>query len=211
MHIVVQLPPRRSWLAAAISVFSLVAAPAVAQISTDRVEGLRDNTPRSHVLTGARLVIAPGQVIDNGTLVIRDGIIVAAGAAAAVAVPAGAREWQLKGRTVYAGFIDLASNVGVPASLRPPPAPPISLDGAPPAATPPPARMAPSRSLVSRNMRVHPKQEVALQLELKADDIKQARELGFTTVLSTPATGVFRGQSALVNMGGREQCESAGA
>ena len=201
MHIVVQLHPRRSWLAAAISVFSLVAAPAAAQISTDRIEGLRDNTPRSHVLTGARLVITPGQVIDNGTLVIRDGIIVAAGAAAAVAVPAGAREWQLKGRTVYAGFIDLASNVGVPASLRPPPAPPISLDGAPPAATPPPARMAPSRSLVSRNMRVHPEQEVALQLELKADDIKQARELGFTTVLSTPATGVFRGQSALVNMG----------
>ena len=60
MHIVVQLPPRRSWLAAAMSVLFLVAIPAEAQISTDRIEGLRDNTPRAHVLTGARLVIAPG-------------------------------------------------------------------------------------------------------------------------------------------------------
>ena len=176
MHIVVQLPPRRSWLAAAMSVLFLVAIPAEAQISTDRLEGLRDNTPRAHVLTGARLVIAPGQIIDNGTLVIRDGIIVAAGAAAAVPVPAGGREWQLKGRTIYAGFIDLASNVGVPASLRPPPAPPVSVEGAPPAATPPPARMAPSRSLVSRNMRVRPEQEVALQLELKANDCTNGLE-----------------------------------
>ena len=197
MHIVMQFRSRRSWLAGVMSVLFLVATPAMAQISTDRIEGLRDNTPRAHVLTGARLVITPGQMIENGTLVIRDGIIVAAGAAEAVPVPAGAREWQLKGRTVYAGFIDLASNVGVPASLRsPPPAPPASAEGAPPAVTLAPVRTAPNRSLVSRNTRVHPEQEVALQLELKADDMKQARALGFTTVLSTPAAGVFRGQTA---------------
>ncbi len=208
MHIVLQLPPRRAWLAAVISVLLLLAAPAEAQISSDRVEGLRDNTPRTHALTGARLVIAPGRVVENGTLVIRDGIIVAAGAATAVPVPAGAREWQLKGRTVYAGFIDLASNVGVPASLRPPPAPPVSEAGVAPAAAPASALLVPSRSMVSRNARVHPEQEVALQLELKADDIKQARELGFTSVLSTPAAGVFRGQSALVNMGDGRDAKS---
>jgi imidazolonepropionase-like amidohydrolase len=41
---------------------------------------------------------------------------------------------------------------------------------------------------------------VATQLDPKADEIRAARELGFTTVLATPAAGVLRGQSALVNM-----------
>lgn len=201
MRIVVKFRPRRSWRAGAMSVFFLATLPSVAQISADRIDGLRDNTPRFHALTGARLVVAPGQVIENGTLVIRDGIIVAAGAS--ITVPAGARAWDLRGRTVYAGFIDLASSVGVPGALRPPPvAPPgasLGADDAAPLQIP--GRPLSTRALASRNPRVHPEQDVALQLELKADDVKQARELGFTTVLASPGAGVFRGQSALVNMG----------
>lgn len=203
MHIVVKFRPPRWWAVGAMSVLFLVTLPSVAQISADRIEGLRDNTPRFHALTGARLAVSPGQVIENGTLVIRDGIIVSAGASTAVAVPPGARTWELKGRTVYAGFIDLASNVGVPGALRPPPAAPpgasMGSDGAVP--SPAPARPLATRAVASRNARVHPEQDVALQLELKADDVKQARELGFTTVLATPGAGVFRGQSALINMG----------
>mgnify|MGYP000300005295 CR=1 FL=1 len=38
-----------------------------AQVSAERVEGLRDNTPRWHAITGARLVLAPGKVIEKGT------------------------------------------------------------------------------------------------------------------------------------------------
>ena len=89
---------------------------AYAQVGADRIEGLRDNTPRWHAITGARIVVSPDKVIDNGTLVMRDGVITAVGAN--VVVPAGARVWKLNGRTVYAGFIDLASNVGVPTALR---------------------------------------------------------------------------------------------
>ena len=87
-----------------------------AQVGADRVDGLRDNTPRWHAITGARIVVSPDKIIDKGTLVMRDGVVVAVGAN--VAVPAGARVWKLDGRTVYAGFIDLASSVGVPTSLR---------------------------------------------------------------------------------------------
>ena len=203
MRINKQFLPRRLWVAGALSAL-LLATPGIAQLSTDRNEGLRDNTPRFHALTGARLVIAPGQIIENGTLVIKDGVIVAAGAAATTLVPAGARSWALNGRTVYAGFIDLASNVGVPAALRAPPAPtgatPDTSDGAPGPVLAP-ARPLAARALSSRNARVHPEQDVASQLDFKADDISRARELGFTTVLATPATGIFRGQSALINMG----------
>ncbi len=67
-------------------------------------QGMRDHTPRVHALVGGRLVLAPGRVVDAGVLVLRDGVIEAAGAG--VAVPPDAKIWDLKGRTVYPGFID---------------------------------------------------------------------------------------------------------
>ena len=174
----------------------VVATSASAQTPTDRVEGLRDNTPRLHALTGARLVIAPDRVVENGTLVVRDGIVVAAGAS--VPVPPGARVWKLGGRTVYPGFIDLASTVGVPAPLRAPPPRKPPQEGERPE---PPKRVPlTARALASANPRVHPEQDVAQLLEFKPDELKAARELGLTSVLATPGAGVFRGQGALVNL-----------
>ena len=43
--------------------------------------GIRQNTPAVHAFTNARIVTAPGKVIESGTLVIRDGIIERVGAA----------------------------------------------------------------------------------------------------------------------------------
>ena len=60
--------------------------------------------PRVVAIQGAKLVTAPGQVIEGGTLVIRDGMIVAVGQD--VAIPAGAVIIPGKGLVVYPGFID---------------------------------------------------------------------------------------------------------
>src|SRR5208282_4454741 len=57
-----------------------------------------------HALVGGRVVARPGEVLDEGTIVIRDGFITAVGKE--VAPPADARVWDMKGTTVYAGFID---------------------------------------------------------------------------------------------------------
>jgi imidazolonepropionase-like amidohydrolase len=183
---------------------AMLSLPLWAQTGTERAQGLRDNTPRWHAITQATLVLAPGRVVDNGTLVMKDGVIVAAGAG--VVVPAGARVWALPGRTVYAGFIDLASSIAVPESLRPaPPVRPMWGPGSelPPAVGPrPEPRPLVARSLAARNAVVRAEQDVAQQLDWKADDVRAMRELGFTAVLATPASGVFRGQGALLAMGG---------
>nr|WP_315481369.1 amidohydrolase family protein [uncultured Undibacterium sp.] len=184
------------------SALSLASVCASAQIATARVEGLRESNPRWHALTGARLVVAPGKVIENGTLVLRDGVIVAAGAN--LPVPTGAKVWKLDGRTIYPGFIDMASTVGVPAGLLPSPV----LSGPAAAARPPVQRVLNSRALASENFRVRPEQDVANQLELRADEIKAVRELGFTTVLAAPGAGIFRGQSALLNLNGSDSAKS---
>jgi len=187
------------------SVFALAAGAlvltAAAQPGVERVEGLHDHSPRWHAITEARLVLAPGKVIERGTLVMRDGLIVAVGAQ--LPVPAGARVWALPGRTVYAGFIDLASSLGVPAALRErPPANPRWGPGAdaPPAAARPIPPLT-GRGLAASNAMLRAEQQVGTQLELKADELKAARELGFTTVLAAPSVGIFRGQSALLNLG----------
>ena len=78
---------------------------------TEPVTGLRDNGSGFHALVGARVVTAPGQVLENATIVIRDGLITGVGAN--LQAPAGARVWRLEGQTVYPGFIDAHADLGM--------------------------------------------------------------------------------------------------
>jgi imidazolonepropionase-like amidohydrolase len=63
-------------------------------------------------LTNARIVVAPGRVIERGTVVVRDGRIAAVGAN--VAVPADAYPLDASGLSVYPGLIDAATGIGLP-------------------------------------------------------------------------------------------------
>ncbi|TDI74550.1 MAG: hypothetical protein E2O84_05665, partial [Bacteroidetes bacterium] len=77
------------------------------------------NAPDIPVVTGAiaienaRIVQAPGRIIESGTVVIRDGLIEAVGSN--VTVPYDAERIDGSGKTIYAAFIDGLSNTGVPA------------------------------------------------------------------------------------------------
>lgn len=57
-------------------------------------------------LVGARLIDGRGQVVERATVVIRDGKIVAAGAAATTTVPADARRIDLAGTTLMPGLVN---------------------------------------------------------------------------------------------------------
>ena len=74
--------------------------------------GPRVIDPRWHALRGATLIPAPGEKIDNATIVLRDGVIVSAGAG--TEPPAGARVWDCSGLWVYAGLIEPYLPVDVP-------------------------------------------------------------------------------------------------
>jgi imidazolonepropionase-like amidohydrolase len=171
-----------------------------AQQSSNRVEGLRVNEPRWHVLTNTKIVVSPTRVIERGTLVIRDGRIVAVGEAATTAVPSGARVWNLEGRIIYAGMIDMASQVGVPQAMRPQSAALPAWMRASGTPTTIPAPIAARTSTAAQNRAVRAELDVARELDWRLDEVKVARELGFTSVLAAPAVGVFRGQSALLNL-----------
>jgi len=181
-----------------------VSLPLAAQVSSTPIEGLRDASPRIHAITGARIVTAPGAVIDRGTLILRDGVIAAVGAEAEVTIPADARVWPADGKTIYAGFVEPLAEVHLPSALKaeaPGAGGGRGRGGAPVAA---PAETAtPAAAARSWNPRVTPERDVANALVADERGATALRELGFTTAAVTPGRGIFRGESALVNLSGR--------
>ena len=70
-------------------------------------EAAAEGPPRVHAIEGARIVVAPGRLVESGTVVMRDGILTAVGSEASA--PADARLWDGRGLTVYPGLIDAYS------------------------------------------------------------------------------------------------------
>lgn len=194
----VRLPSLGTALAAAAIVL-LAGAPAAAQQGTAPAFGIRDVTPRHHALVNARIVTAPGKVIERGAVVLRDGLIESVGPGDAT--PAGAMRHDLGGKTVFAGFIDAAASVGVPAAFRPAPPPTF---GRPGAGGPPAPRAEPPDAQGPRywNRRVRPERDVSGALDFKGDDAKALRDQGFAVALAIPESGILRGQSALLALRG---------
>ncbi|HBP17446.1 MAG TPA: hypothetical protein DEA08_06605, partial [Planctomycetes bacterium] len=85
---------------------TLLAALAVGQLraAPEQPKSPGGEAGRVHALVGATVVPRPGEVIPNGTIVIRDGLIAAVGSK--VAIPAEAQVWDLSGCTVYPGLIE---------------------------------------------------------------------------------------------------------
>ncbi len=70
----------------------------LALAQTEPVVGIRKRPSRVHALQGARVVLAPGRVLETGTVVVRDGRIVDVGPA--VVPPADAQIHDCSGLTL---------------------------------------------------------------------------------------------------------------
>lgn len=175
----------------------LFAASSQAQVSTAPKQGIRENDPRLHALTNARVVTAPGKIIERGAVLIRDGLIVDVGAA--IKIPAEARVWDLAGKTIYPGFIDAYSRLGLPDTLQPEPMRP-DVDHEDPHAKPKEVPREASKGMHAWNPRVTPERKAAEHLKFDKKGSRQLRDLGFTSALVVPGRGIFRGTSALVNL-----------
>lgn len=176
----------------------LGALRAVAQVGTAPVEGLREINPRVHALINARLEIAPGQTVARGCLVVRDGLIAAAGAD--VQPPSDARVWDLGGQTVYAGFIDAHSHFGLPEKMQPAPLRPEKRSRK----NPPPRDESTPPGTGSWNPLVTPEREAARAIQPDEKTAGKWRALGFTNTFAVPGRGIFRGQGAFVDLTGQD-------
>jgi len=152
-----------------------IAAPSLPSLAQDEPpNGMRAADLRLHAITGAKVVVKPGEAIDNATIIIRDGVIEAVGAD--IAIPPGARVWDATGKTVYAGLIDAAVMVD-PGEIAQGPG-------------------------SHWNRLVHPEIDAADRDLPGAANAKALRELGFTAAAVYPAGGLFRGSGMVLSLAG---------
>ena len=176
--------------AAVVSLPALPQGPARAQ---------RHSGTGTYAITNARIVTVSGPVIEQGTVIIRDGLIAPAGAG--ITPPPDARIIDGTGLSVYPGIIDASSTLGIP---RPSPSPVAGGGGGGGFGGFGGAQNAPSAT--SPNSTQLP----GMQPEILASDIirpggteiEAARNAGITTAQTAPRGNVFLGQSAVINLAG---------
>ena len=162
--------------------------------------GHRPVPPGVHALAGARVIVKPGEVIDDATIVIRDGFIQAVGKD--VTPPADARVWEMKGATIYAGLID--SCLTLNPTNRPISSPRTEFDAAATAGGVnffgvPGGERGQSRSAPGYEVaQVMPESRTARNFAPDKKALESMRELGFTAGNVMPEKGILRGTSALV-------------
>ena len=108
---------------------SLLSLPALGLIGSVAAAQVNPGAPpravtSDYALTNARIVTAPGRVIERGTVLIRNGRIAAVGPQ--VTVPAGVVTMDLSGHSVFPGLIDAATTIGLPSANRPLPTTPTN-------------------------------------------------------------------------------------
>jgi hypothetical protein len=181
----------------------MLAAALTAGVATTAAAQLGERViPGTYAITNARIVPVSGPSIDRGTIVIRDGLIVAVGTS--VAAPADARVIDGTGLTVYPGLIDALSNVGVPARQQGGGGGGGGFFGQQSAAQQP-ALAAPNSQ---HPVGLQPELRVIDVLRIDADAFEAPRSAGITATLTAPRDGIFMGQSALINLTGANPQET---
>ena len=151
-----------------------------------------------YAIRGARIVPVAGAAIDKGTVVMRDGVIVDVGAA--VTAPAEAFVIDGAGLTVYPGLIDMGNDAPIDTGEPDPAAGGRGGGGRGGAPGGPAFATLEEGDRVKRAAILRPDFKAADNLRTSSAELTQLASAGITTVLAVPASGIFKGQSALVNV-----------
>ncbi|MEC9331171.1 MAG: amidohydrolase family protein [Verrucomicrobiota bacterium] len=164
--------------------------------------GNRPIPPDHHALTHATVVTKPGTSLKDATVVINNGRIISVTENGKS--PETAREWDMSGHTIYAGFIDPYVTDVKPISTTMTQS--ISGNEVTAAGKPgffgtignelDPGQIGPGAGLSS----IKPDFHVTDNLSPKIDTYESHRKEGFTAIALTPGNGIIRGQSALLSL-----------
>ena len=147
--------------------------------------------PQYFAIRGAKVVPVSGPVMEDATVVVARGVILAVGGKG-VPIPADAWVIEGKGLTVYPGLFDALTDVGItPAPSAPTEGGPRGGGGGQPAARGPEDRPGST-----------PWRTAANEVSLSDKRVETWRNAGFTTVVSAPKGGFFPGQAAVLDLAG---------
>lgn len=139
--------------------------------------------PDVYAIRGARIVPVSAPPIENGVLVVRNGVIEAIGAADSVSIPADAEVIEGEGLTVYPAFIDAFTSLGMPAQPNDP------------------AYASYERGNTYPNPHIRPEREATVLWQPDPAQLTRWRRAGFACAHVAPPHGILSGQSALMSLG----------
>src|SRR5262249_54047424 len=150
--------------------------------------------PQYFAIRGARVIPVSGPPVEDATVVVARGVILAVGKD--VSIPADAWVIEGKGLTVSPGLVDALSDVGLTAATPAPQPAEGAAAAGPPRRTGEPIRGPEDRpnSTLWRS--------AADEVSLADKRIESWRSAGFTTVISAPKGGFFPGQAAVLDLAG---------
>ena len=157
-------------LAAALAACALLLAPPAQAAKTP-----------TYALTKIKVVTVSGAVLENATVVLRDGLVVDVGPAAVI--PKDARVFDGAGLTLTPGLIDAYSGSGMPATRPSGGGGGGAAPGAPSAPAPNP--IAPASHIYER---------------VRASEALRARDSGVTTIVPIPREGLVFGSVAVMDL-----------
>jgi imidazolonepropionase-like amidohydrolase len=162
--------------------------------TTFPVNGVADPREHCYAFTHATIVKDGAATLTDATLVIRDGLIVGAGAG--LAVPKDAVVIDCSGKFIYPSFIDLYSDYGMPVAERERAGgrtiadffrAPAQIESA-------------TKGAYNWNQAIHPETDASRLFTADETRAKPLRDQGFGTVLSHVKDGISRGTGVVVTL-----------
>ena len=142
--------------------------------------GVIANNSNYTAFTNATIHVSPTEVIDNATLLIKDGKVVNVGKS--VNIPKNTTTVDLSGKTIYPSFIDMYTTFGVTKPKRGGNGPQYGA----------------SRSGFYWNDHIMPEQDVMASFKYDAKSASEMHKLGFGMVNTHMPDGIVRGTGALI-------------
>jgi len=155
--------------------------------TTFPTNGPVNNNHNYYAFTNAKIFVDYQTVIEKATLLIKDGIIVQAGAT--VTLPKGTVVMDMKGKFIYPSFIDPYTTYGMPEIKK----------GAP--WNPAPQYETATKGAYNWNEAIKPETDAVKLFVTDDKAAEEMRKLGFGSVLSYNKDGIARGSAVFVSLG----------
>ena len=180
MHTQIPPPTRSATLGLVLLAALLLTPRAVEAQSSDDVP----QVTRTYALENARVVQAPGRVLERATVVVRDGLITVVGPDAAI--PFDAERIAADSLTIYAGFIDGLSHAGLKKPKEEQNQERPKNPGEPP----------------NDEAGIQPERDVRALLDPKEKSLEALRKAGFTAAHVVPYGRMLPGAGAVILLAG---------
>jgi imidazolonepropionase-like amidohydrolase len=148
--------------------------------------GVAPSKGKCFALKNATILVSPTKTIEKGTLLIRDGKVIDAGAI--VIIPADAIEIDFSGKTIVPSFIELYSSLGIP-------------EAKPRTSGPYPQLETAKEGPYYWNEAIHPEIDPTDLYGLDEAAIDELHKMGFGAAVVHQQDGIARGTGTLVTLG----------